>query len=273
MNQVRQILSDLYASILQGVTDWTPRLVLGIVLIVVAIIIAKVIAAILRSTLRKIDVDGLLAKAGMKDTLGRIGLTRPVSEVLPKIVYYLLLLLFARTGADSMGLAPVAGAIGSFMAYLPNVFAALLIVLLGSSAAQFASRVVTDGARNSGIEFAKPLGAMVGAVIMTVVALMALAQLRVDTEIVYLVVSGILAAMVLAFGLSFGLGSRDVTRNILAGFYARKTFVSGDEVEIEGKRGTLLGITATQTLLEANGETFAFANSVFLDSVTMRKAS
>lgn len=271
MNQFQQILTNLYESIIQGVTDWTPRVILGLVLTVVAVLVARIITRILRFALRRLDVDRLLAKAGMTQTLARLGLTRTVSEVVPTGVYYWLLLLFARTGADSMGLEPVSSAIGSFMAYLPSVFAALLIVLLGSSGAQLASRVVTDGARNSGIEFAKPLGALVGAVVMTVVALMALAQLRVETQIVHLVVSGILGVIVLGLGLSFGLGSRDVTRNILAGFYARKTFGSGDEVEIQGKRGTLVGITATQALLDVDGETYAFANSVFLDTVASRK--
>jgi len=271
MNQVQEILTSLYASILQGVTDWTPKVVLGLVLTVVAIVLAKVVTGLLRSFLRRIDIDGLLQKVGTKDALGRLGITRPVGVLIPKIVYYLLLLLFARTAADSMGLLPVSSAIGSFLAYLPSVFAALVIILLGSSAAQMASRVVTDGARNSGIEFARPLGGIVGAVVMTVVGLTALAQLRVDTEIVHLVVSGILAGLVLALGLSFGLGSKDVTRNILAGFYARKTFMAGDEVEIGGRRGTLVGINATQTLLEANGETVAFANSIFLDSVTSKR--
>ncbi len=273
MNQVQEILQNLYASMLQGITDWTPKVVLGILLAIIAVVIAKVVTALLRSFLRRIDFDGLLVRAGLKDTLARLGVSRPVSEVLPKIVYYLLLLLFARTAADSMGLLPLSSAIGSFLAYLPNIFGALIIVLFGSAAAQFASRVVTEGARNSGIEFARPLGAIVGGVVLTVVGLTALAQLRVDTEIVHLVVTGILAFFVLALGLSFGLGSRDVTRNILAGFYARKAFGAGDEVEIEGRRGTLLGIMATQTLLEANGETVSFANSVFLDSITTRRSA
>lgn len=270
MTQVQDVLTNLYASIVQGVTDWTPRVVLGLVLAIIAILLARIVTWMLRSFLRRIDIDGLLQKLGTKDTLGRLGVSQPLSVLLPKVVYYLLLLLFARTAAESMGLQPVSSAIGSFLAYLPSVFAALLIVLLGSSAAQLASRVVTEGARNSGIEFARPLGGIVGTVVMTIVGLTALAQLRVDTEIVHLVVSGILAGLVLALGLSFGLGSRDVTRNILAGFYARKTFASGDRVEIEGHRGTLLGITATQTLVESDGNTVAFANSIFLDSVTSR---
>ena len=140
MNQVQEILQNLYASMLQGITDWTPKVVLGILLAIIAVVIAKVVTALLRSFLRRIDFDGLLVRAGLKDTLARLGVSRPVSEVLPKIVYYLLLLLFARTAADSMGLLPLSSAIGSFLAYLPNIFGALIIVLFGSAAAPTPSR-------------------------------------------------------------------------------------------------------------------------------------
>ena len=68
-------------------------------------------------------------------------------------------------------------------------------------------------------------------------------------------------------GLAFGLGSRDVTRNILAGFYARKTFDLGKEIEIRGERGELKSITPTQTLFQQGDRVVAVANSVFLEEV------
>jgi len=199
--------------------------------------------------------------------------TQSINDVTPRIVYYLILVLFVRTAADAMGLDAVSSAIGSFMAYLPNVFAALVIVLLGTAAAGAASSMVARSAANSGIDFAGSLGTLVGAVVMTVVAIMAIGQLRVDTEIVRLVITGILAGLVLALGLSFGLGSRDITRNILAGFYARKTFEIGAEVEVAGESGVLAAITPTQTLLERDGQIIAVANTAFLESVARQHPS
>ena len=67
-------------------------------------------------------------------------------------------------------------------------------------------------------------------------------------QIVRILTWSTLGCMVLAFGLSFGLGTRDITRNIIAGFYVRKT-----------------AITPTQTLLDQDGTMIAVANSVFLE--------
>ena len=94
---------------------------------------------------------------------------------------------------------------------------------------------------------------------------MAIAQLKIDTDMVRIFTVCLLSGFALAFGLSFGLGTRDITRNILAGFYARKIFQPGDSVEIRGYRGVLKSITATQTMVEQEQGFVTFANSVFLD--------
>ncbi len=267
MTQITEQLADALNGLLTSVIQWTPTVVVGIVLAVLAVLVARIIARVLRGFLHRVDLDGLLGRIGAADALARIGVTQSLNDLTPRIVYYLILILFVRTAADAMGLVAISSAIGTFMAYLPNVFAAVVIVLIGTAAAAAASNVVARGAANSGIEFAGSLGTLVGAVVMTVVAIMAIGQLRVDTDIVRLVIAGILAGLVLALGLSFGLGSRDITRNILAGFYARKTFEVGATVEIAGETGVLAAITPTQTLLERDGELIAVANSAFLESV------
>ena len=71
--------------------------------------------------------------------------------------------------------------------------------------------------------------------------------------------------LVLAFGLSFGLGTRGITRSIVAGFYARKTFEMGRRIEIAGESGRLTAITPTQTLLDDGGTIIAVSNQAFLE--------
>jgi small-conductance mechanosensitive channel len=130
---------------------------------------------------------------------------------------------------------------------------------------QFAGRTVTQAAEESGIEFARSLGSLVAGLILFIVGIMAISQLRIDTDMVRIVTICILSGLALAFGLSIGLGTRDITRNVLAGFYARKVFRPGDPLEIKGDRGVLKAITATQTLIEQESGLVVVANSTFLD--------
>ncbi len=67
-----------------------------------------------------------------------------------------------------------------------------------------------------------------------------------------------------------GRKARDTTRNLVAGFYARRRFGAGQSVEIAGQRGTLRAITAMQTVLDADGQTIAVPNTAFLEQVARR---
>ena len=265
--QVRDQFMETYQGVVDSLIAWTPRVLLAVVLLIAALIVAKVAERILRTIMTRLRFDSLIERTGIDQALSRIGIRESLNQVVPRIVYYLLLILFAKTASDSMGLTAISDAIGAFMGYLPNIVAALLILVLGSTAAQFAGRAVTEAASNSGLEFAGSLGSLVSGTLMFVLGIMAISQLQIDTEIIRVVTSAVLAGMALAFGLAFGLGSRDVTRNILAGFYARKTFEVGKELEVLGEQGELVAITPTQTLLQQGERVVSVSNAVFLDEV------
>jgi len=264
---IRSQLVATYQGVVNSIIAWTPRVILAILLLISALLVAKLVERVLRVIMVRLRFDAMVEKVGIDQAIQRIGMRESLNLVVPRIVYYLLLFLFARTAADSMGLTAISDAIGAFMAYLPNIVAALLILILGSAAAQFAGRAVSEAASNSGIDFASSLGGVVSGLILFVLGIMAVSQLKIDTDIVRVVTTAILAGMALAFGLTFGLGSRDITRNILAGFYARKTFELGREIEIRGERGELISITPTQTLLQQGDRVIAITNSVFLEEV------
>ncbi len=263
LERLRQAFQDMF----DGAAELAPKVAVGLALLLVGVLVAKVIEWVLRAVLTRLRFDDLMKRAGIDKALQRIGIRQQLNQFLPRLAYFLLLFLIAKTTADALGLVAISEALGSFFAYLPNLVAALLLLLIGSAASQFAAGAVTEAAGNSGIEFARPLGRLVGSVVFFIVAIMAFGQLKIDTEIIHLVTALFLAGAALAFGLSFGLGSRDVTRNILAGFYARKIFTVGEPVEIAGERGTLRSVTPTHALIETEDRTIRMANGRFLDEI------
>ena len=259
--QLLQSFRDLQLTVATAV----PRILVGIIVLVVLVMAARLVERLLRIVLVRLRFDSLLEQAGVDKILHRLGLRQSLNVVLPRLAYFLLLFLFARTAADAFGLTAISEAIASLFAYLPNVLAAILLVVVGSSVSQFAGRTVAQAAEESGIEFARQLGGLVSGLILFIVGIMAIGQLRFDTEMVRIVTICTLSGVALAFGLSVGLGTRDITRNVLAGFYARKLFRPGDPIEVRGHRGLLRAITATQTLIDDETGVVAVANSAFLD--------
>jgi small-conductance mechanosensitive channel len=259
-------LIQAFTSLGDSIIAVVPKVLVGILLIVGALLVAKIIERSLRYMLTKARFDSLVGKVGVDRAL-RLGLRQELSTLIPRLAYFLVLLLLARTAVDALGLTAISSAIGTFFGYLPNVVAALLLLILGGALGQFAGDTVARSAEASGIEFAPSLGKLVSGLVVFVSAMMAIAQLKIDTDIVRIVTSFILGAGALAFGLSFGFGTRDIVRNIAAGFYARKILVIGRPLEIAGQRGTLRAITATHVILESGDQSTTVANAVVLDQI------
>lgn len=264
MDKLVQSFRDMVDSVVAA----APQVVMGILLVIAALIVAKIVEKILRMILVRVEFDGLIERAGVDKTLQKVGIRQELNHFIPRLAYFLILFLLARTAADALGLEAISAALGSFFSYLPNLIAAMLLVILGTAAAQSVGTTVTQAGRDAGLDFAPALGRVVSAAILFIVGMMAIAQLKIDTEIIRLVTAFCLACMALAFGLSFGLGTRDITRNILAGFYARKILLVGQPVGIRGQHGMLKAVTPTHTLIEADEQTISIAKDTFLDEIS-----
>lgn len=264
---MKEKLLQAFGNLADSAISAVPKIALGLLFVIFGLAIAKLIEIGMRYMLNKLRFDSLVSKLGIEKALTQLGLTQPLSVMLPRMTYFLVLLLLANTAADALGLAAISGAIGAFFAYLPNIVAALLLLILGSSIGQFAGQTVAQSAESSGIEFAPALGKVVSSTILFVCAMMAIAQLKIDTEIVRIVTSLVLGGAALAFGLSFGLGTRDIVRNLAAGFYARKVLEVGKPLTLSGESGVLSSITPTHLVIDSDGKQSMIANSQLLDQV------
>ena len=82
-------------------------------------------------------------RVGIDKTLQRLGIRQQLSQFIPRVVYFLLLMVLAKTASDALELTAISNALGSLFVYLPNLIAPLLLVVIGSAIAQFAGRIVS----------------------------------------------------------------------------------------------------------------------------------
>ncbi|MEZ4388892.1 MAG: hypothetical protein R3D98_15210 [Candidatus Krumholzibacteriia bacterium] len=249
------------------VADMVPRFLVAIVVILLGLLVAKIAEKTIKVLFERLKIDALLDRTGFTGALRRLGLTGSPGRLLARTVYFLLIILFTQSVCRAVGLDVIADAIGAFFGYLPNLAAAFLVLLLGMIVSQFLSRTIATSAEESGLEYGSLLGRGVSSLVMFVVVIMAISQLRIDTGIIRMVVLVLLSGLAVAVALSFGLGTRDITRNLVAGFYVRRLLREGSDLEIDGQSGTVVGVTPLQTLLEQDGRTVAIPNQTFLDKV------
>jgi hypothetical protein len=254
-------------SLVASVADMVPRFLVAIVVIILGLIVAKIAERTIKLMFERLKIDALLERAGLVGALRRLGLTGSPGRLLARTVYFLLIILFTQSVCRAVGLDAVADAIGAFFAYMPNLVAAFLVLVLGMIVSQFLGRTVATSAEESGLAYGAMLGRGVSSLVMFMVVIMAISQLRIDTGIIRMVVLVLLSGLAVALALSFGLGTREITRNIVAGFYVRRLIREGETLDIAGERGIVVGVTALQTLVERDGRTVAIPNQLFLDQV------
>ncbi len=265
------ILTDIGRGMIDYVTVFIPRAFTAIVLLLIGWIIAKVLQKTLSGILSRVKFDELLGKVGISDAFTRVGIKDNASALIPRLIYFLVMIFFVRIAAETIGLPEVALAIDAALGYFPAVVSALIVVLFGNVLAQFAGRAVAASADGAGIEYAQTLGRLVSSMILFLIFVLAIAQLRINMEIINAVVLIVFGGLALGFAVSFGMGTRGITRNFIAGFYARKIFEVGDTVEVAGTRGTIEAITPLVTLMKHSEGTVAISNSAFVEEIRVSR--
>jgi hypothetical protein len=264
-------LFDAFAALGNSIALAIPKIAVGILLIILGFVVAKVVEVALRTMLIRVRFDSLMERASVAKALRRIGLRQQLSILLPNLGYFLVIVLLAKTASDALGLIAISDAIGSLLSYIPNVLAALVLLILGTTVGQFAGQVVTRAAETSRLDSAPALGRLVSALIIFLVSMMAIGQLKIDTEMVRILSCFVLGAAALGFGLAFGLGTWEVVRNIATGFYTRKFLAIGKNLTIAGQSGILTAITPTHTVLNSQGYEILVANARFLEQTSTQQ--
>lgn len=198
------------------ILTFIPRLVGFLVILIVGLIIATVISKTLTLVLRKIGFDRLANRIGLARFEQRMGISLDPAGVLGKIVYWFLLLIFLVPAADALGLPAVSNILNQLIAYIPNVFVAILVLFLGTLAAMFVADIVRGATATANIGNPSIFAAIARWAIIGFAALIALEQLQIAPALINELFGAIVAAVALAFALAFGLGGRETAQRWLS---------------------------------------------------------
>ncbi|TLX53706.1 mechanosensitive ion channel family protein [Stutzerimonas nosocomialis] len=255
-------MSSLWAS----VAAFLPRLFGALIVVVLGFVIAKLLDTLLSKVLARLGLDRLMAGTGLTKLLARVGIRAPVSTLIGKIVYWFVLLIFLVSAAESLGLERVSSTLDVLALYIPKVFGAALILLAGVLLAQLVSGLVRGAAEGVGLDYAGGLARLAQGMVIIISISVAIGQLEVKTELLNYVIAIVLISVGLAVALAFGLGSRELVAQILAGIYIRELYEVGQRIGLADVEGQIEEIGTVKTLLLTdNGELVSVANRTLLE--------
>ena len=195
-------------------TDFLPRLGIAIIVWIIFWFIAKVVRSVITKLSEKIWVERVADKANINDFLSKANMKWGLSWLFGAIAYWIIYLFGINLSFDTLGLTAVTDLISELIAYIPNLFVAVIILLVGSFIAKFVKDLINGAiaASNSTLTRWGKAGYIA---IMFFAVVTALKQAGVDISFLTENVNTIVMGIMLALGLAFGLGGQWKAKEML----------------------------------------------------------
>lgn len=185
-------------------------------LLLLGLLFGWLVRVVLSRGAHAIGFDRLMERWGVAPSLRRSGLLRPPSELLGLVGFWAVFLVFASAGVDAITPAGGGSATVLLLAFLPQFFAAVLIIVVGWLVANFLSRSILIAAVNARLPEARLLARAAHWGVLLFAVATALTQLGIGKEMVLVAFGITFGGLVFALALAFGLGGRDIAADLLA---------------------------------------------------------
>jgi small-conductance mechanosensitive channel len=172
-----------------------------------------------------------------------------VPDIVGAVVFWAVLLFFVATAANALGLALLTTVVASLSEFVPRLFAAVLILVVGFVAGNLA-RGAVNAAAGPATVVSPGIGELARLAIIIAAVLIAVAEMGIEIALLTAILSVALAALLGGFALAFGLGARTAISNIIGSHYLRQTFEVGQRVRIGGVEGTIAELTSIAVILD-----------------------
>lgn len=205
-----QVFSESLQGIGIGLIEFLPNLIVALFIFVLGWIIGAVLGRVVAQIIDSIKVDNALRGVGLEDVLNRAGFTLNAGRFLGGLIKWFVIIVFLVASLEILELTQVTSFLQEVvLLYLPNVIAAVLILLVAAVIAEVMQNIVIGTAKAAELSSGHFLGSVTKWSIWIFAVLAALSQLNVATPFVQTLFTGIVVAFSLAIGLSFGLGGQE----------------------------------------------------------------
>jgi len=216
-----ELLIEPIRVFLRQVGDFLPRLALAGLVLIGGWLLAKAVRFAVVKGLRAVNLNVITERSGLDGFLRQGGLEADTADLLALLAYWMVILAALVIAFNGLGLTYITDLIGRVVLFVPKVIVAILILAFGAYFAAFIGGTVTAYCRNVGIRDAELLGRLARYAIVTFVVLIALDQVNVGGDIIRQSFLILLAGLVLALALAFGLGGRDWAARLLERWWPR----------------------------------------------------
>jgi len=261
---VEQLLSDFVA--------YLPQAIGALAIVAVGVVIAFLVRPAATFVLRRLRFDNACDRVGITTLMREGGIGDSPSRFAGTVVFWAIILFAVLAALGPLGLDSLTETLNQIILYAPRILVAVLIVLLGTSAAGMVAELARRGLVELGVTRTGPFVVLVRFSVVFVSAILAANVLGIETTILLSIVIIVLGGVVLTAALALGLGLSQLSQNVAAGRYLAEGVEEGDEISVNGISGTVERIGhAMTTIRTADEEVHLLPNSQFLQHAVRKR--
>lgn len=210
VTQSADVVQTSFAALWYTVVQYLPAIIAAVIVFIIGWIIGVILYRIVVEVVKVLRVDDALRAAGLNEAAKDAGFTLDIGKFLGSLVMWFVVLVFLVASLEILGLSRVTVFLQQVvLLYLPQVIVAVLIIIIAAIVAEVVKGLVAGSARAVGAHGANLAGTVAKWAIWLFGIIAALTQLGIATAFLQTLFTGIVVALALAFGLSFGLGGKE----------------------------------------------------------------
>ena len=200
---------DATREFLHQTAIFLPKLLLALVVVLVGWLLAKAARFAVERALRAVNFNVLTERAGTDNFLQQAGMRGDTTTLFGLVGFWVVIMAALIIAFNGLGLTYITDLLQRVVLFTPKLLIAMLLVIFGSYCARFVGNAVQNYCIDAQIPDGDVLSRLVRYLIMTLVVMIALSHLEIGGDIVQRTFLIILAGLMLALALAFGLGGKD----------------------------------------------------------------
>jgi len=208
-------IKNSYYNLIDGAVEFVPKIIAAILLVIIGIVIAKVVSKIVGRAFNFLE-NSTPVKKGFKE-LGIVNMD--IDSIVSMFTRWVILIVFLSAAVDVLGVDVLTTTFESIIAFIPNILAAVVVAGLSFFAANTVRGVVKESAKKARMHSANFLSQGARIAVLVFGLPLAVAQLGLDLTLITNNLTVIVAGIMLALGLAFGMGGRDTAGKIVDNAY------------------------------------------------------
>lgn len=257
MNDVKDvgnIIVQSLQSFFTAMIEFMPRLIGAIILLIVGWLIAKIISTVVKRSLVAIGAQTLFDKMGTLPLLDSPNFKIDGPNIISKVIYWVIFSGFLMAFFNTLGLQEVTEGIKVIIAYLPKLITALIIFVVGLWLGSVVKTTIYSALHSLDLSSAKIISNLVFGLVIIFVAITALTQAGIDTSPITTNLATLIAAVGIGFAIAFGLGAKDILRDMLSASYSKNNFAEGDLIRIMDIEGTITKLDNVSCVIQSGSK-------------------